>query len=563
MTAVLRKLSRRRASPAMEPLGADTCPLLAHGVVFESTGEDAAWIAVVDGVPSSRVSPAVIELLTAMDGGTTVHALHRRFAASESPESFLRLVGRFRDNGLLEGGAKRAPGRISYRPPFTLQFATLRAPTLFARLDGAVFRPSSRVLVASVAVLLCAGLVAAILQAGDLRDVLTRPLPLGAVLTLIVLLSLITLLHEGAHGLTLTRFGGSPRRAGFMIFYLTPAFFVDVTDGWRLADRRHRVAVALAGPAVHAVVAAAAVLLALAAPRSTVRDVLLLLATSCVVIVLVNLIPFVRFDGYIALMNALDTPNLRGRTISDGANALSRRLFGGAPVNRSVQTWWSVPFGLASLLAPVVMVVLVVTRTVHAFADGGPVLGLFVVALEAVVVLVGCGLLVRALSRVLRSGVSRVRFVGVCVALAAAVVITGTLLPVPATATFGFVADDGRVSLVQGGERTAVEVPDGARVLLSSRGILMNEPLGVGSVRPQPPQPITVPVDALFPVRAEGLTVPAVVVGTVDVEMPERRLPSTGQARIDLGTTNVWQMLWMRGVMAPLSPLWAEEEERQ
>ncbi|RBO74209.1 hypothetical protein DSP71_01155 [Microbacterium sp. H6] len=270
-----------------------------------------------------------------------------------------------------------------------------------------------------------------------------------------------------------------------------------------------------------------------------------------------------RFDGYIALMNALDTPNLRGRTISDGANALSRRLFGGAPVNRSVQTWWSVPFGLASLLAPVVMVVLVVTRTVRAFADGGPVLGLFVVALEAVVVLVGCGLLVRALSRVLRSGVSRVRFVGVCVALAAAVVITGTLLPVPATATFGFVADDGRVSLVQGGERTAVEVPDGARVLLSSRGILMNEPLGVGSVRPQPPQPITVPVDALFPVRAEGLTVPAVVVGTVDVEMPERRLPSTGQARIDLGTTNVWQMLWTRGVMAPLSPLWAEEEERQ
>lgn len=563
MTTALRKFSRRRASAVTAPLGADTRPLLAPGVVFESTGEDAAWIAVVDGVPSSRVSSAVIELLTAMDGATTVQTLHGRFAAAESPESFLRLVGRFRDNGLLEGGAKRVPGRISYRPPFTLQFATLRAPALFAHLDGAVFRPSSRVLLATLAVLLCAGLVAAVLQAGDLRGVLTRPLPLGAVLTLIALLSLITLLHEGAHGLTLTRFGGSPRRAGFMIFYLTPAFFVDVTDGWRLADRRHRVAIALAGPAVHAVVAAVAVLLALAVPRSTVRDVLLLLAMSCTVIVLVNLIPFVRFDGYIALMNALDTPNLRARTISDGANALSRRLFGGARADRSVQTWWSVPFGLASLLAPVVMVLLVVTRTVHALADGGPVLGLFVVALEAVVLLVGCGLLLRALSRVLRSGVSQIRVVGVSVALATTVVITGALVPVPATATFGFISDDGRVSLVQGGEGIAVEVPDGARVRLSSRGILMNEPLGMGTVHPQPPQPTTVPADALFPITAEGLTVPAVIVGAVDVESSGRRLPSTGQARIELGTTNVWQMLWTRGVVAPLSPLWAEEEERQ
>ncbi len=125
-------------------------------------------------------------------------------------------------------------------------------------------------------------------------------------------LGLATLFHEAAHGLTLTRLGGRPRRAGFMLFYLTPAFFVDVTDGWRLADRRHRVAIALAGPAVHATAAAVAMLAALGLPASTARETLLLLAISCTVVVLVNLIPFVRFDGYIALMSALDEPNLRG-----------------------------------------------------------------------------------------------------------------------------------------------------------------------------------------------------------------------------------------------------------
>ncbi|MCR2185631.1 hypothetical protein NSX52_24025, partial [Salmonella enterica] len=82
---------------------------------------------------------------------------------------------------------------------------------------------------------------------------LTTPMPLTGLLILIAVLSLATLLHEAAHGLTLARFGGSPRRAGFMLFYLTPAFFVDVTDGWRLPKRSQRVAIALAGPAVHAV----------------------------------------------------------------------------------------------------------------------------------------------------------------------------------------------------------------------------------------------------------------------------------------------------------------------
>ena len=147
-----------------------------------------------------------------------------------------------------------------------------------------------------------------------------------------------------------------------MIFYLTPAFFVDVTDGWRLPDRRQRVAIALAGPAVHAAVAAVALLVALALPDTEVRQTLVLLALDCAAIVLVNLIPFVRFDGYIALMSALDEPNLRARTIRDGANSLTRFLFGGQKAAKSLNTWWSVPFGLASLLAPVVLVLFAVGR---------------------------------------------------------------------------------------------------------------------------------------------------------------------------------------------------------
>lgn len=551
----------RRAPQTATALTPDARPLLAAGVAFEKGIDEAAWIVMLHGVPSSRVSGAVVDMLTALDGETPLHVLHMRFAAAESWENFLGLVLRFRASGLLDGATKLPPGRWDYRPPFTLQIATLRAPALFGRVDHLVVPLSGRAVRATVAVLLGLGLVAAILQAGELRSVLTSPMPLSGLVILVAVLSLLTLLHEGAHGLTLTRFGGRPRRAGFMIFYLTPAFFVDVTDGWRLPDRRQRVAIALAGPAVHAAVAAVALLVALALPDTEVRQTLVLLALACAAIVLVNLIPFVRFDGYIALMSALDEPNLRARTIRDGANSLTRFLFGGQKAAKSLNTWWSVPFGLASLLAPVVLVLFAVGRAARAVAGGGPVLGLLVVALEAVVVVVGVVLVSRALHRAFRSGVSRLRFFTVFAALVSTIGVAGVLIPVPVTATLGFSAQGGHVVLLHAGGAAETEVPEGARVVLMSSGILADERVGEGTVTRPRAIPTEVPLDALFPVTAEGVTLPAVIVAGVDLTDGNPRLPATGQARVELGVRNVWQSLWATGVTLPLATLQSERAE--
>lgn len=552
---------RRRAPQTATALTPDARPLLAAGVAFEKGIDEAAWIVMLHGVPSSRVSGAVVDMLTALDGETPLHVLHMRFAAAESWENFLGLVLRFRASGLLDGATKLPPGRWDYRPPFTLQIATLRAPALFGRVDHLVVPLSGRAVRATVAVLLGLGLVAAILQAGELRSVLTSPMPLSGLVILVAVLSLLTLLHEGAHGLTLTRFGGRPRRAGFMIFYLTPAFFVDVTDGWRLPDRRQRVAIALAGPAVHAAVAAVALLVALALPDTEVRQTLVLLALACAAIVLVNLIPFVRFDGYIALMSALDEPNLRARTIRDGANSLTRFLFGGQKAAKSLNTWWSVPFGLASLIAPVVLVLFAVGRAARAVAGGGPVLGLLVVALEAVVVVVGVVLVSRALHRAFRSGVSRLRFFTVLAALVSTIGVAGVLIPVPVTATLGFSAQGGHVVLLHAGGAAETEVPEGARVVLMSSGILADERVGEGTVTRPRAIPTEVPLDALFPVTAEGVTLPAVIVAGVDLTDGNPRLPATGQARVELGVRNVWQSLWATGVTLPLATLQSERAE--
>lgn len=559
MTTAGPRPDRRRRGDGRASLTADSCPSLAAGVAFEPTAEGSGWLATVQGVPTARLSRAVVDLLTAMDGRTPVSALQTRFAPGETDESVLRLMERFRDNGLLDGGASRLPGRVTYRPPFTVQFATLRASALFARLDRVVVPVPRRAVLAVVAAVVGAGIVGAALHLGELGAVLARPVPLAGFALVVVALGLATLIHETAHGLTLTRLGGRPRRAGFMLLYLTPAFFVDVTDGWRLPDRRHRVAIALAGPAVHATVAAVAMLAALALPSSAARETLLLLAISCTVVVLVNLIPFVRFDGYLALMSALDEPNLRRRSIRDGAGFLAGLVFGAPRQPRTLERWWSVPFGLCCLAAPVVMVLFAVVRTAQLFDGGGPAASLFVLALEAVVVVAGVVLLVRALLRVWRSGASRFRLVGVTAALAAGIVAAGILVPVPTAAVLGFSVDDDRVVLVQGGRDPGARIPDGAPVVLSTRGILASEYRGEGTIRTRPATETEVPIEALFPVRMPEASVPATAVAEVEVTGERGALPAAGQARVDLGTTPLWQALWAT-VASPLAALTSEEE---
>lgn len=554
-----RSALRRPGSRPTAPLDADARPLLSSRVAFERAADGSTWVATIDGVPSSRLSSAVVDLLTAMNGQTSLRDLHLRFAASEPSDGFLALIQRFRASGLLAGEARRPPGRLVYRPPLTLQVATLRAPALFDRLNRLTLPLPRRAVLPMIAGLLALGVLAASVQWPVLRAVLASPMPLPALVSVVAALAFLTLVHEGAHGIALARFGGSPRRAGFMLFYLTPAFFVDVTDGWRLSDRRQRVAVALAGPAVHAVVAALGLLAALVVPDPVVRDTLVFLSAACAAIVVVNLIPFVRFDGYLALMSALDRPNLRARTIRDAAQFLARVLFGARPSSKTVDTWWSVPFGLASILTPVLLVVFAVARIARALAGGGPILGLVVIAVEAAVAVVGIVLVARALTRILRSGVSRLRFVAVLAAIATGAVAVGAAVPVPLTATFGFVSGGDRVALVQAGHGTEIHVPEDARVLLVTNGILMNDSVGDGTVRLQRPESTEVPLDALFPVTAADVTLPAVIVAEVRLSEQHDEVPPVGQARVELGTRNLWETLWMAAVESPLSTLRGEK----
>jgi len=92
-----------------------------------------------------------------------------------------------------------------------------------------------------------------------------------------------------------------------------------------------------------------------------------------------------------------------------------------------------------------------------------------------------------------------------------------------------------------------------------SNGILANEQVGEGTVMSREPEPTRVPLEALFPITADGATVAAVIIAGVDVIGESRSLPATGQARVELGVRSLWQTLWVTGVEMPLSSLQSGE----
>lgn len=128
---------------------------------------------------------------------------------------------------------------------------------------------------------------------------------------LLVVLSATKILHELSHGLVCRRFGSECREMGVLFLMFTPCLYCDVSDAWRIPDRRRRAAVAAAGIWSDLTVASAAVFVWWFTRPGLLNSVALDAMTVCGLGTLVfNGNPLLRYDGYFILSDLLDMPNL-------------------------------------------------------------------------------------------------------------------------------------------------------------------------------------------------------------------------------------------------------------
>jgi len=138
---------------------------------------------------------------------------------------------------------------------------------------------------------------------------------LGVGLVFLIIAEIFSIFsHESAHALTVKRYKRQVRRGGMGLYFGTPTFFMDTTDIW-MEPRGPRLAVTWAGPYSGFFLGGLASLLLLVSRSSVWSGLLYQFATFCYLISFTNLNPLLKLDGYYLLMDWLEMPMLRERSM--------------------------------------------------------------------------------------------------------------------------------------------------------------------------------------------------------------------------------------------------------
>lgn len=140
-----------------------------------------------------------------------------------------------------------------------------------------------------------------------------RSLAIGFIV-LIVLDYVMVFCHELGHALVIVHNGRRIRSAGFQIYFGSPAFFVESSDGLMM-DRRQQIIESFAGPFAQLVLAGIASIIAASFPGWILSETMYKFAVLNYLVVIMNLIPLLELDGYYILADLIEVPDLRERSL--------------------------------------------------------------------------------------------------------------------------------------------------------------------------------------------------------------------------------------------------------
>ncbi|PKH12359.1 peptidase M50 [Pseudomonas sp. 43NM1] len=209
---------------------------------------------------------------------------------------------------------------------------------------------------------------------------------LGGALAFGVALFFAKLCHEFGHAFMAKRAGCRVQSMGVAFMVMLPMFYTDVSDAWRVNDRRARLFIGAGGVFAELLLACLALLAWSLLPDGPARTAAFMLASATWITTLViNLNPFMRFDGYFLLSDFWEVDNLQGRAFALCRWRLREALFGyGAPapepwspsMQRRLLTW-----GYGAWLWRAVLFFGIALAVYHLFFK---VLGIFLMFVELI-----------------------------------------------------------------------------------------------------------------------------------------------------------------------------------
>lgn len=269
-------------------------------------------------------------LLGLIDGTRTIDdlATHDLGGPRPSRTALIRFLARLDSLGVLARGSVNTAGRPSERS--YSRVALLDPTSLLTRCDtllGWVFSSRGAIL----CMLLVATLATHLLnRTSELAEYGAYAYSRYGVVPAIVLVLLIAVTHELAHGVACKHFGGEVREMGVvLVLGVLPSLYCNVTDLYRFPRRSHRLWVIFAGIYWQLVVSAIAALIWLVTvPYTAVADLAFLALFAGSFNLLINCNPLIKLDGYYALCQLIGVPNLQKRSFHFVSKTIRRIALG-------------------------------------------------------------------------------------------------------------------------------------------------------------------------------------------------------------------------------------------
>lgn len=192
--------------------------------------------------------------------------------------------------------------------------------------------------------------------------------------------------HELGHALIATHFGCRVPTMGIAFLVMLPMLYTDVTDAWQVRSRKARLLIDAGGILVELGLAGLALLLWAFLPEGAVRSAAFFVATtSLATTLLINASPFMRFDGYHILADALRMHNLAPRAFAMATWMLRRWILGlqeppPERLDRGMRRLL-VSYAFAAWLYRLVLFLGIALLVYHAFPK---VLGIFLASVEVI-----------------------------------------------------------------------------------------------------------------------------------------------------------------------------------
>jgi putative peptide zinc metalloprotease protein len=124
-------------------------------------------------------------------------------------------------------------------------------------------------------------------------------------------------LHELGHAYTATYYGIKVPTMGVAFLVMWPVLYTDATDAWRLTSKKQRLYIGAAGMITELMLAIVASLVWSFLPDGPLKSVAFIFATvTWIITLVVNLSPFLRFDGYFLMSDYLGIENLHARAFA-------------------------------------------------------------------------------------------------------------------------------------------------------------------------------------------------------------------------------------------------------